>query len=83
VRVAEESARSFRSPYSRAYSLRPRLCIAMLASRRHLHTSPPGIEGMICPLDTAILGQLPTLAIRYVYSLFSFFPSVVSWPFVA
>ena len=46
------------SPDLDAYSLRPRLCVAKLASGRNSDASPPGIEGVVCPLDLGILTHI-------------------------
>lgn len=57
VRVTEEASRGFGPPDIRAYSLGPRLGIAVVAGGRNLHTPPPGVEGVMSPFNARVFSH--------------------------
>lgn len=57
VGVTEETPRRVWAPKSFPEALCPRFRVAVIACRRHLDTTPPGVEGMMRPLDARVFSH--------------------------
>src|SRR5690606_30009704 len=55
--LVEEASRCVATPEFGAEAMRPGLRVAVRAGRRHPHATPPGVEGVMRPLDSRVFGH--------------------------
>ncbi len=65
VSITKEATRRVGSPKAFSQALRPRLCVAVVTRSRHLDTSPPRVECVVCPFYASFFSHYRRLVLSY------------------